>query len=101
MTAPKRCQPPCYNAGMSDHRQDSASEFVANASGLCAAGIICPAEMWNQIEEGLRGQDFAAVAESCPRGIQLLVQHIYRDRTWPQSPDESAFKAAIRGWCSR
>lgn len=77
-------------------RSKSPQELVATAAGMCAAGVIGPAEMWGLIERALNTRNASEVLDSCPPGVRQLLARSYIEMPWLLGSGQSRSRKAIR-----
>jgi hypothetical protein len=77
------------------------AKIIGRVATLYYRGIICPAEMWNQITDRVTTRDAVTILDEMPLDIQEILRSAYRDRPLSlclDTHDDDA-RREIERWC--
>jgi hypothetical protein len=80
---------------------EGAGDFIARVARIYERGIICPAELWFQIEQRLTPGSVKEALDRLPADARNILRRAYVDR--PISLDGEATASEVRremiAWC--
>ncbi|MEW4453785.1 hypothetical protein AB1L30_14015 [Bremerella sp. JC817] len=80
--------------------ENSPASFLQKIVQAYDAGIICPAEVWNQVADCLNDCDVETVLNNCTKPTRQALVRIYADRPHSLQPEQGPAntRARIETW---